>query len=300
MMSQHKEHRIKGFIQAFMAGLLWGACSPIAQYLFDYKGITSEWLVPYRLLAAGILLLIYAKIKRMNLTELFKEKQDVARLIVFSVVGMMGMQYAFFAMVQETNAGMATIFQYLNPAMLIVYFAFAYKIAPKKKEILAVICSVTGIFLVATHGDVTALSISPAGLFWGITVALTTCFYGVLPVPLLNKFQAEVVCAWSMIIGAVVLAVITKPWQIEATVDIEVAAAFFAIVFLGTIFPFCFYLSALKNIGSVYTSLLSSVEPVAAAVLAAACLGTAFQRIDIAGYLLVLSTMFILNINPKK
>ena len=48
--------RRKGYIAAFMAGLLWGASSPIAQFLFESKGVVSGWLVPYRLVMAGILL----------------------------------------------------------------------------------------------------------------------------------------------------------------------------------------------------------------------------------------------------
>ena len=42
-----------------------------------------------------------------------------------------------------------------------------------------------GIFLVATQGNIHALSISPKGLIMGMLLAITTCFYGVLPGPLL-------------------------------------------------------------------------------------------------------------------
>lgn len=298
-MEQKREGRLKGFFLAFMAGFLWGASSPIAQYLFQHKGITSSWLVPYRLIIAGVILLTYTRIKKMDVLDVWKEKNDRIRLIAFAILGMMGMQYSFFAAVQETNAGTATIFQYLNPAMLIIYFAIIYKVMPKGKEILAVLCSLTGIFLVATHGNIHELSISPLGIVLGLMVALTTCFYGVLPVPLLKKHQAEVVCAWAMIIGGVVLTIATRPWRIEAHVDMAVVIAFLSIVILGTILPFCFYLASLKSIGSVYAGLLSSVEPVAATVLAAVFLGTSFQAIDVAGFVLVLSTMFILNIKSK-
>lgn len=58
-MEQKNKGRIQGFILAFSAGLLWGASSPIAQFLFEEKGIVSSWLVPYRLLMAGLLLLAF-------------------------------------------------------------------------------------------------------------------------------------------------------------------------------------------------------------------------------------------------
>ena len=299
-MDLKKKGRAKGFACAFMAGLLWGATSPIAQFLFENKGIVSSWLVPYRLMTAGILLLGYAVIKKMNITEMWKDKQDAVRMAAFAILGMMGMQYSFFSAVQEMNAGTATIFQYLNPAMLIIYFAIVYRVKPKKKEIIAVFCSLAGIFLVATHGNIRALTISPLGIVLGLILAVTTCCYGVIPMPLLKKFQAEAVCAWAMILGGIVLAFVTRPWRYKVEIDKAVIIAFFAIVIMGTILPFCFYLASLKSIGSVYAGLLSSVEPVAATILAAVFLGTSFQSIDIVGFALVLSTMFILNIGSMK
>ena len=84
-----------------------------------------------------------------------------------------------------------------------------------------------------------------------------------------------------MIIGGITLAAVRQPWRMDVTVDITVVIAFLAIVILGTILPFCFYLSALTKIGAVYTGLMTSVEPVTATVLAAIFLGTAYARIDI-------------------
>lgn len=296
-----KKQREKGFLAAFSAGLLWGASTPVAQFLFEQKEITSEWLVPYRLVLAGVLLLVYAVLfLKQNPKEMWTKKNDCIRLIVFSIFGMMGMQFTLFSAIQEMNAGTATIFQYLNPAMLIVYFAVIYRTMPKGKEIAAVICALSGIFLVATHGNIHELSISPWGVVIGLLAALTTCFYGVLPVPLLKKFPAEMVCAWSMIIGGLVLTAVTRPWRVSVKMDWEVVTAFGAIIIFGTIIPFCMYLAALKRIGSVYTGLLSSVEPVAATALAAMFLGTKFYPIDVVGFALVLATMFILNLKSKK
>ena len=156
-----------------------------------------------------------------------------------------------------------------------------------------------GIFLVATQGNIHALSISPKGLIMGMLLAITTCFYGVLPGPLLKKYPAESVCAWAMLIGGGELAVFLRPWRIEAHLDMIVIVGFLTIVIVGTILPFCLYLAAVKYAGSVYAGLLSSVEPVAATIVAAIFLGTAFPAIDILGFALVLSTLFILNINSK-
>ncbi|GAA0802174.1 EamA family transporter [Faecalicatena orotica] len=298
-MTQDRKLRMKGCLYAFLAGVLWGVTSPAAQFLFEKKGIVSEWLVPYRLISAGILLLIYAKIKKQDIVSVWKDKNDGIRLVLFGILGMMGMQFTFFSAVQEMNAGTATIFQYLNPAILILFFAVVHKIMPSVKEMLAVCAAVAGIAVVATHGDFSTLTISGKGLFLGMLVAVTTCFYGVLPAPLLKRYSAETVSAWGMICGGTLLMAVVRPWRIPAVIDWQVIAAFLMIITVGTILPFCFYLSSVKYTGSVYAGLFSSVEPVAATVVAAAALGTTFMKMDLLGFALVLSTLFILAIPEK-
>lgn len=298
-MVQDRKSKMKGCLYAFLAGVLWGVTSPAAQFLFEKKGIVSEWLVPYRLLSAGILLLVYAKLKGHDITGVWKEKKDGIRLVLFGILGMMGMQFSFFSAVQEMNAGTATIFQYLNPAILILFFAVVHKIMPGKKEILAVCAAAAGIAIVATHGDFSTLSISAKGFFLGMLVAVTTCFYGVLPAPLLKRYSAEAVSAWGMIAGGIVLMAAVRPWKITAVIDWQVVLAFLTIITVGTILPFCFYLTSVKYTGSVYAGLFSSVEPVAATAVAAAALGTSFMKMDILGFALVLSTLFILAIPEK-
>lgn len=73
-----------------------GGVEPIAQFLFESKGVVSGWLVPYRLVMAGILLFLYAVVfKKQNPVEIWKDRKEAIRQIAFSVLGMMGMQYTF-------------------------------------------------------------------------------------------------------------------------------------------------------------------------------------------------------------
>lgn len=298
-MKQDRKLKMKGCLFAFMTGTLWGISSPVAQFLFERKNIVPEWLVPYRMLLAGTLLLIYAGIRGQDIFGVWKDKKDRIRLLIFGATGMLGMQYVFFSAVKEMNAGTATIFQYLNPALLIIFFAVVHKILPSKKEMISVLAAVVGIFLVATHGDFSTLAVSGKGVFLGLLLAVVACLYGVLPAPLLRKYSAETVSAWGMIIGGAVLMLAVHPWKIKTEVDTQVAVAFAVIIVVGTLLPFCFYMAAVKYAGPVYAGLFSCMEPVGATIVAAVYLGTKFVKVDILGFILVLSTLFILAIPEK-
>ena len=86
------------------------------------------------------------------------------------------------------------------------------------------------------------------------------------------------------------------PWTMKVEIDWVLIVSFLGIVIPGTIMPFCLYLLAVKTAGSIYAGLLSSVEPVAATIVAAVFLGTSFPMIDLIGFAMVLSTLFVLNI----
>ena len=76
--------------------------------------------------------------------------------------------------------------------------------------------------------------------------------------------------------------------------------ALFNVVVLGTIISFNAYLEGVRRIGAVKGSVLSSIEPISAALLGWALLGSEFLITDIIGFVLILSTVFILASEKSK
>ena len=172
-----KKTYVKGIVLALLAGILWGITGPLGQYLFDEKTITPEWLVTCRLIASGSVILLGLFLKRrLEIFTIWKDKKDALHMIIYSVAGMMAVQYSFFIAVEASNGGTATVLQYTNPVMIILYLAFFKKVRPKAKETLAVLLALGGIFLLSTNGNLHTLVITPKGLFMGLLCAVFTCF----------------------------------------------------------------------------------------------------------------------------
>ena len=53
-----------GMLTTFVGGTLWGINGVMGSFLFLYKNITTNWLIPYRLVFAGLLLLGYLYYKQ--------------------------------------------------------------------------------------------------------------------------------------------------------------------------------------------------------------------------------------------
>lgn len=291
---------VKGILLALLAGILWGITGPLGQFLFDEKTITPEWLVTCRLIVSGTVILLGMFVKRRwEIFTIWKDKKDAVHMVIYSVAGMMAVQYSFFVAVEASNGGTATVLQYTNPVMIILYLALFQKVRSKSKEVVAVLLALAGIFLLSTNGNLHTLVITPKGLFMGLLCAVFTCFYSMLPRRLMEKYDEVMVCGWSMFIGGIVLAIWKNPWKIGAGADYQVWGLFGMLVLFGTVIPFIASLKAIMLSGPMYANVLASIEPVVASFLTFLFLGTTFGGFEILGFGCIILTIVMLSLNKK-
>ena len=296
-----KKEVIFGTILTITGGILWGISGVCGQFLFQNKEVTASWLVPIRLVTAGLLLLLYYIIRdRGKAFDIWKTKRNRTDIIVYGLAGMMLCQYSYFQTIEWSNAGTATVIQYLGPALIVVWVCFRTKRLPQTKEVLGVILAVTGIFLIATHGNPTSLALSQKALVMGLLSAVSVVVYTIKPAGLQKQFATPLVLAWGMLIGGAVLMVVFRPWNYQVIFDRETFAAVAFIILFGTMAGFSMYLTGVKMIGSVKASLVSCVEPVASMVLTAVWMKVSFTTPDLIGTLFVIATIIILAVPTKK
>ena len=290
-----QNQRKKGIFLVLFGATLWGASGVVAQYLFHTKLLTPEWLVVVRLLSSGLLLLAYDFIKnRDSIFYIWKIKHDRNQLLFFSVFGMLGVQYTYFAAISYGNAATATILQYLMPVIIVCYFAVRYKKRPNGLELISIFLAMLGTCLLVTKGDFSNLAISPLALFWGIASAFGAAFYTVQPKYLLSHWRSPLVIGWGMFVGGIVMSPVNPPWEFTGIWDMNTLLGILFIIIFGTIIAFYAYLESIKYILPTETGTLASVEPLAAVILSIYCLNTPFGLIDLLGGLSIMVTVFIL------
>jgi len=296
-----KNNKTVGTALTLIGGAFWGLSGSCGQFLFENKGVVSQLLVPARLLSAGTLLLIICLFRyKRKVFDVWREKRDIVDILVFAVFGLMLCQFTYFYTIQYSNAGTATVLQYTNPVMMMVASCILSKKLPKLNEVVSAVLALTGTFLIATHGSFTTLAISGKALGVGLLSALTCVIYSMQPRRLMSRHEPAVVIGWGMFIGGIVMSLIFRPWNYTCTVDAGSITAFLLIVIFGTVCSFTFYLTGVTMIGAVKASLFASIEPLSAAVISAVWLKTKFYPIDIVGFVLILSTIFILALTGRK
>ena len=296
-----KKNDNTGMLSTFVGGTLWGINGVMGNYLFLNKNVTTPWLIPYRLILAGFLLLGYLYYKKgSKIFDVLKNPKDLFQIVLFGFIGMLGTQYTYFSAIQFSNAAIATVLTYFGPTLVLIYMCLREKRKPLKYEIVSICLSSFGVFLLATHGDITSLQISFKALVWGILSALSVVFYTVQPESLLKKYGASIVVAWGMMIGGIFIAFVTKPWNINVTFDFITFLVLMLIIVFGTIIAFILYLTGVNIIGPTKASIIACIEPVAATICAILFLGVTFDFLDVIGFICIISTIFIVAYFDKK
>ena len=290
-----KKGTIIGTFLTIAGGILWGISGVCGQFLFQSKDVTASWLVPLRLVTAGFLLLCYYLIRdKGKAFDIWKTKRNKIDIIIYGLAGMMLCQYSYFQTIEWSNAGTATVIQYLGPALIVVWVCLQTKRLPEKKEVLGVILAVTGIFLIATHGNPTTLALSQKALIMGLISAVSVVIYTVKPARMQAEFDTPLILAWGMLIGGTALTIAFRPWNNKVIFDGETFTALTFIILFGTMAGFSMYMTGVKMIGSVKASLYSCVEPVASMVLTAVWMKVSFTTPDLIGTAFVIATIIIL------
>ena len=96
-MNTEKNRQALGIIMTLTGAVFWGLCGSCGQFLFQYKEVTSDWLVPIRLTGAGALILLLLFIKdRENVFAMWREARGRRDILIFALIGMMLCQYGYF------------------------------------------------------------------------------------------------------------------------------------------------------------------------------------------------------------
>lgn len=285
----------RGTIITLAAAVFWGFSGTCGQYIFDNFAADPSYLTGYRLLSAGIILVIIGLFtERENMTAIWKDRSSVLQLVVFAVAGLLFCQLSYMKAISYTNSGTATILQYLGPVLVMVVSCFLSRKLPEKKEIFAIVMALLGIFFIATHGRINTLVITPLGLSWGLLGAVALMLYTLLPIKITEKYGSIAVVGYGMLIGGLVLSIGCKMWNAPMVYDFKCIMAFITIVVFGTVLPFTMYMVGVNRCGAVKASMLASVEPLSATVFMVVWLKEAFQIMDFAGFLCIFVTIILL------
>ena len=294
--------RIVGIIFVLMGASFWGIGGTAANYLFETADISVNWFVSTRLVISGILLLGIQLLLtgRKIVFTIWKNPQKRLSLIIFSLLGMLLVQYSYMASIAEGNAAVATLLQYLAPIYIIIWVIFRGHQRLHVSDVIAILLTIIGTLLLLTNGSFKGLSVPGIAIVWGIISGLSLAFYTLYARNLLRFYSSVTVVGWAMIIAGVCMNIIHPIWRVE-TQDWSAATIGvlgFSIIF-GTTLAFWMFIKSLEYLEAKETTLLGTVEPLTAVVSSIIWLSIPFGLWQVIGMALILILVVYLSLVKK-
>ena len=234
-----------------------------------------------------------------KVTGIWKDKYSRFHIIIYSVFGMLGVQFTYFTTIAKSNAAIATLLQYLAPVIIIVYYLIRLKQKISLSETAALFMALGGTFLLLTNGNTESLTISGEAFFWGLLSAFALAFYTIYVKKLL-KWPSSVIIGWSMVIGGFLLGLFVPDWgAVRDFMRTDILLSMLFIVILGTLIPFYFFIESLRYINAKEASLLSCSEPLSALVTSIIWLHVSFGIYQFAGAFLIILMIVMLTLTSE-
>ena len=291
-----------GLLMAISSTIFWGFSGNVTQYMFQISNVDALTVVTLRLLISGFILSLFALISgyKDTFVKIFKDKNSTKNIFIFTIFGMVGTQLSFFSAIENSNAAVATLLQFLAPLFVIFYYSIKQKKLPTKVEVFATFLALIGTFFIITNGNLNGLTISKLGLFWGVLSALSLSFYMIFAKKLF-VWSSKVTVGLSMLLGGIILFIFLPNKNFfHFFADIRVLLAFSFNIIFGTILAFYFFIESLRYISAKEVSILSSCEPLTALIVSIIFLHTPFGIYQIIGSIIIIIVISRLAIYGNK
>ena len=300
-MNKYQKNIFKGTIYSLLSGLIWGICGILGEYFFSHYQVSSGWITSMRLLVAGSFVIILSSLKlRFQLFDIWRNRNNYLPFLAYAILGIFSVQFFFYLCVEYSNATTATILQFISPVFILFYNRIIYKKKASKSAIFYVLVAMVGVFLMATKGDLSKLSITPLALLTGLLSALGVMFNVILPQRFAKKYGFVPTVGWGMIIAGIFSNFIYPVYKISFQVDAISICICLTIAFLGTAFAFFLSMKAVSLVSPLVVSVVSASEPLSSAILSVLFLGLVLDGYLLLAMILIIIPMIFLSIEESK
>lgn len=301
-MMENTNSRLVGIIFVLLGASFWGIGGTAADFLFEQADIDVNWYVSTRLVISGVLLLGVQMLLsgKQSLFIIWKDYKSILHLLIFSLFGMLLVQYSYMASIKEGNAAVATLLQYLAPIYILIWLIVKGHQKLQYADIIAVLLTVVGTYLLLTNGSFAGITVPSHALIWGVISGISLAFYTLYARKLLDFYSSVTVVGWAMLIAGICMNVIHPIWRVETQEwSISVFGVLGFTIIFGTTLAFWMFIKSLEYLEAKETTLLGTVEPLTAVASSVIWLNLSFGPWQIVGMTLILVLVVYLSIIKK-
>jgi drug/metabolite transporter (DMT)-like permease len=277
--------RALGVFQLALSAACFGAMAVFAKFAYQ-DGVDVVALLLLRFGLAGLLMAALMRLRRMP----WPGGRELALLCAMGGCAYVAQSYSFFSALHFASAALVALLLYLHPFIVMLASAAIYRTALTPTRIGCLVAAMGGTALVI-GADLTG---QPQGYAFGLAAALIYSVYLLIGQRAVRDTEPMAAATVVMLAAAAVFALIAL---IERPAFPGTAGAWGAVVgiaLISTAASMSLLFAGIRRLGAADASVISTLEPVVTAALAAAWLDEQLAGLQLAGGALVLAAVVIL------
>jgi drug/metabolite transporter (DMT)-like permease len=293
----------------------------LAAVLFSVNGVLSKQAIATGISAgqftelrnAGAMVVLGVFLVIVRPRTLRVTPRQLPFLAVYGVVAFAVVQFLYFMTITNLPVGIGTLLIFLAPLFTAIYLRAFRHVAIGGKLWLSIGCTLAGLALVSLAQPGTGMQGQPSdgpqltliGVLAGLACAISLVSYWLLGERGQQLRDPLSLSFWGFAFATVFWTIVVPWWTMPWHVFTEPAAPFvggwtlpvwFIVawdIVLGTVIPFPLILGALRRLGAQRVGIVSTSEPVIAAIVALALLGETLAPIQGVGAIIVLAGIIL-------
>lgn len=277
---------------------LWGIIAFFVKGLADF-GFAPMEIVAIRVIYAALFLLLIGLFRYRDQMKL-KTIKDVKLFLGTGILSIVFFNFCYFTAISQMDISIAVILLYTSPAFVTILSFIFLKENLTVNKVLAVLGTIIGCILIAgvSSGD---SNVTLIGVITGLGSGLGYALYTIFGKFALKKYQPYTITFYTFTIAALFLLPITQLWQkFDLILNGQVMFYGMGLALIPTVLAFFLYTWGLEKTEGSKAAVIATVEPVVATLLGVMLYGERLGLIQMAGAVLILCSVIIVNVTFRK
>lgn len=290
----------RGLFAVGSGALLWGTTGVAVRIIHDRSGLAAVPIGCYRLIIAALSLAVV--FRRSGLVSARLAFARHRWWLIASGAGLGSYQALYFVGVQQVGVSVSTLISLaVAPVAITVVVAARRRRLPGRPALATLVCAIGGLALISIAPGATAAAPHPAlgvlaSLGSGLGYAATT----LVNARLTADGEPLLLTAVTSSIGALVLVPLALPFGMALPSDVISLGWLVYIGLVPTVLAYWLFYAGLRTTSSESAGVISLLEPLTAAVLAAAFLHESLSGRGLVGAALLLAAIVALYLRPPE
>jgi len=286
-------HRLRGYMLILVAATLWATLGIIFKALIGDYGLSRITIAFFRASLSAVILFAALALRRQSSLRI--AARDVLFFAAFGLFGIAAFYGVYVTAIDLAGMSVAAVLLYTAPAWVALISAvfLGEKLTPVK--LVAVTLAMVGCALVARVYDLRGLQLNWPGILAGLGAGLTYALYSVFNKVGLRRHDGWMVLAYGLLFGVLFLAPLQSPRLLVAALRQPGAVAWLLVLALGpTLGAGLSFNAGLRYVPVSSASVVATLEPVIASLLAFAFLHERLDPAQLVGGGLILAAVIFL------